>query len=320
MPDNTLPPSPRPTISSLSEENRRLRSKISALEAQCNAITSALVNLTDVFSKNDGIAQKQRRLTNFAVYAEASEETRRSRMTAAILRQLAAACSTVNPENQHNHDNTTTGAATEPFDAAVSPWISLLEGFLERGIPSAYRIWQLGKKFEVAGNEKAAKQCVQLNYLLHNSSIPNTVVIGENSAFGYGGIGVVLHASAEIGKGVVIGANITLGGKSNSAGKDSENSKSKYVPKIGDYVYLSTGCKVLGGVHVGALSIIGANAVVISDIPPLSVAAGAPAVVRRHITPENCMQYRSHFPALKNLTKKEFVSLITEYSKKQKQD
>lgn len=303
-------------IAKVIEENSRLRSKISALEAQCYAFTTALEALTSTLSPNINDDDRRRRLSNAAQIAENTPEDRRARLTASLLRQLATACSSTDsvPVAIAHASTPATDDNTQPYDAAVSPWLESFGGYLDRGIPSSYRIWQMGQRFQAAGNEQAAKRCVQLNYLLHNSSIPNTVAIGENTSFGYGGIGVVLHAAAEIGKGVVIGVNTTLGGKTNTSSRTTDNPGSRYVPKIEDYVYLATGCKILGGVRVGTLSIIGANSVVINDIPPFSVAAGSPAVVRRQITPENCLQYRTHFPALKHMTKQEYIDLFSRNS------
>jgi len=53
--------------------------------------------------------------------------------------------------------------------------------------------------------------------------------------------------------------------------------------RIGDNVWCGVGVVVTSGVTVGERSVIGANSVVTSDIPPLSVAAGAPARVLRQI-------------------------------------
>lgn len=106
-------------------------------------------------------------------------------------------------------------------------------------------------------------------FIIYNSSIPYECIIGKGSFFAYGGIGVVLHKRAKIGRNVVIGSNVTIGGKS---GKWD-------VPVIADNVYISTGAKILGNVYVGEFVVIGANAVVIKDIPPNAVVAGIPAKI-----------------------------------------
>lgn len=54
--------------------------------------------------------------------------------------------------------------------------------------------------------------------------------------------------------------------------------------RVGDNVWCGANVVVTSGVTVGERSVIGANAVVTRDIPPFSVAAGAPARVIRTIT------------------------------------
>lgn len=56
--------------------------------------------------------------------------------------------------------------------------------------------------------------------------------------------------------------------------------KTKRHPTIGNHVMLGSGAEVLGPVTVGDHSAIGANAVVVRDVPPHSVAVGLPAVSR----------------------------------------
>lgn len=106
-------------------------------------------------------------------------------------------------------------------------------------------------------------------FLIYNSSIPFQCLLGKGTRFGYGGIGVVLHKQTEVGTNVVIGTNVTIGGRSGH----------KQVPVIGNDVYIATGAKVLGPIHIGNNVIIGANAVVLIDVPDNAVVAGVPAKI-----------------------------------------
>lgn len=74
----------------------------------------------------------------------------------------------------------------------------------------------------------------------------------------------------------MIGPNVTIGGRSGHY----------EVPIIGNNVEISTGSKVLGPIHIGNNATIGANAVVIKDVPENAVVAGIPAKVLK-FTP-NC--------------------------------
>ena len=105
--------------------------------------------------------------------------------------------------------------------------------------------------------------------LVHNSAVYSETKIGKGTIFGYGGISVVIHKNSVIGESCVIGSNVTIGGKSGSPG----------VPVIGDGVYIATGAKILGNISIGSGSVIGANAVVIRDVPQNAVVAGVPAKV-----------------------------------------
>jgi serine O-acetyltransferase len=90
------------------------------------------------------------------------------------------------------------------------------------------------------------------------------------------GMGVVIGETAEVGENVTLYHGVTLGGTSLVRGKRH--------PTIGDRVVIGAGAKVLGAITVGEDSRIGANAVVVKDVPPNSVVVGVPGqvVVRSH--------------------------------------
>ncbi|GIP36236.1 serine O-acetyltransferase EpsC [Paenibacillus sp. J2TS4] len=88
------------------------------------------------------------------------------------------------------------------------------------------------------------------------------------------GMGVVIGETCEIGDDVILYQGVTLGG----TGKE----KGKRHPTIGNHVVVSSGAKVLGSFTVGDHSIIGANAVVLSEVPPNCTVVGIPGkVVKR---------------------------------------
>jgi serine O-acetyltransferase len=108
-------------------------------------------------------------------------------------------------------------------------------------------------------------------YYLHSSYIPEDAEIGEGTQLGYGGIGVVIHKAAKVGKHCLISQQVTIGGRSGLEG----------APVIGDYVRIGAGAKILGNIHIGDFAVIGANAVVLKDVAPGTVVAGVPAKVIR---------------------------------------
>lgn len=87
-------------------------------------------------------------------------------------------------------------------------------------------------------------------------------------------VGCVLHARS-IGENVSVIGNATFGTRT-----DGE------WPTIGDRVFVGVGARILGGVTVGSDAVIGANAVVVSDVPPSHVALGVPARIRTRVTAE----------------------------------
>lgn len=111
-----------------------------------------------------------------------------------------------------------------------------------------------------------------LQYMLFNCSVPASCKIGKGTKFGYGGIGVVIHARAEIGENCIIGQNVTVGGRSGFY----------EVPVIGNNVEICAGSRVLGPIKIGDNVIIGANAVVIKDVPSNAVVAGVPAHIIKY--------------------------------------
>ena len=93
------------------------------------------------------------------------------------------------------------------------------------------------------------------------------------------GMGVVIGETAVVGDGVTIYHGVTLGGKSLGQGKRH--------PTLGENVVVGAGAQVLGPITVGADSIIGANAVVVRDVPAGSIASGIPATVKSLIDKRN---------------------------------
>jgi serine O-acetyltransferase len=82
------------------------------------------------------------------------------------------------------------------------------------------------------------------------------------------GSGVVIGETAEVGDHVTMYQGVTLGGTGFARGKRH--------PTVGDQVMIGSGAKLLGPVVVGARSKIGANSVVIHDVPADATVVGNP--------------------------------------------
>jgi serine O-acetyltransferase len=92
------------------------------------------------------------------------------------------------------------------------------------------------------------------------------------------GMGVVIGETAEIGPGVTLYHGVTLGGTSWHKGKRH--------PTLEEGVVVGAGAKILGPITIGARTRVGANAVVVKNVPPDSVVVGIPGrVTHRHGAP-----------------------------------
>jgi serine O-acetyltransferase len=104
----------------------------------------------------------------------------------------------------------------------------------------------------------------QLNTALHGIELPPRVAIGPGLYLAHT-VGTAINA-VRIGSDVTIQAGVVVGLRVEPV-----------FPTIGDSVTLAAGCKVLGKITVGDGATVGANAVVLSDVPPGATMVGVPA-------------------------------------------
>ena len=100
-------------------------------------------------------------------------------------------------------------------------------------------------------------------------SIPVQARIGKGFRIHHFG-GIMIHPDAVVGEGCTLYHGVTLGDRGGWGG----------APLVGNEVIIGAGAKVLGAIEIGDRSIIGANAVVVTSIPPDSMAVGVPATVK----------------------------------------
>jgi serine O-acetyltransferase len=96
--------------------------------------------------------------------------------------------------------------------------------------------------------------------------------IGERLFIDHG-MGVVIGETAVIGSNVTIYHGVTLGGTGSGPGRRH--------PKVEDGAVIGAGAKVLGAITVGENAKIGANSVVLIDVPPFSTAVGIPCRINQ---------------------------------------
>ncbi len=104
--------------------------------------------------------------------------------------------------------------------------------------------------------------------VLYGIEIGSDVELGEGVDFTHT-LGTVVGGTSKLGARVKLLGNNTIG-----------TAKDNGCPVIEDDVVIGCGARVLGPVRIGKGAIIGANAVVLSDVPPGAVATGIPATIR----------------------------------------
>jgi serine O-acetyltransferase len=114
----------------------------------------------------------------------------------------------------------------------------------------------------------------QLSRFLTGIEIHPAAVIGAGLFIDHG-MGVVIGETAVLGDNVTLFQGVTLGGTGKESGKRH--------PTVGNNVVIGAGAKVLGNIMIGDNSYIGANAVVLRDVPPNSTVVGVPG----HITKQD---------------------------------
>src|SRR5882724_459755 len=124
----------------------------------------------------------------------------------------------------------------------------------------AHRLWR-------AGFTTGARWISHLARFLTGIEIHPSARIGRGLFIDHG-TGVVIGETAELGEDVTLYQGVTLGGTGFATGKRH--------PTVEDNVTIGSGAKLLGPITVGHGSKVGANSVVITDVPANSTVVGNP--------------------------------------------
>jgi serine O-acetyltransferase len=138
----------------------------------------------------------------------------------------------------------------------------------------ANALYRLQEALVVCGLAPLALIPHWLNKVIHGC------VIGVHARFGPGfvlihPIGVVINSSVRGGSNIRLERSVVVG-----------DNRGRF-PVLEDDIFVGSGAKIIGGVRIGRGARIGANAVVLADVPPGALAVGIPARVTRadHGTP-----------------------------------
>lgn len=114
------------------------------------------------------------------------------------------------------------------------------------------------------------KIAFKLVQILTGVELPCETTIGKNFVIDHFG-GIIVSGYACIGDNCRIRNGVTIG---------LRRVEEPTAPVIGNNVDIGAGAKVLGPINIGDNSVIGANAVVLQDVPANSIAIGVPAIVK----------------------------------------
>ena len=116
-----------------------------------------------------------------------------------------------------------------------------------------------------------------LSQILTGIDLPCEVTIGRRLQIDHFG-GIIISGDTVLGDDVIIRNGVTIGLK---------RTGERGAPVIGNRVDIGAGAKVLGAIRIGDDVVIGANAVVITDVPSNSLAVGVPArIIPRKSEPQ----------------------------------
>jgi len=158
--------------------------------------------------------------------------------------------------------------ARDPAARGVS-WLEVLASWPGVHALLAHRVAHV---LHAAGVPLLPRQLALLTRALTGIEIHPAASVGDGLFIDHG-TGVVIGETAEIGENVTLYQGVTLGGTGFATGKRH--------PTVEANVTIGSGAKLLGPITIGHGAKIGANSVVITDVPPNSTVVGNPGHVVR---------------------------------------
>lgn len=146
--------------------------------------------------------------------------------------------------------------------------------------PGVHAIWghRISHWLWNRGARLAARTLGEITRILTGVEVHPGAILG-NGLFIDHATGVVIGETAEVGDDVTIFHGVTLGGTGRDTGKRH--------PTIGDRVTIGAGAKILGPIKIGDDSRIGANSVVVKEVPSSSVVVGVPGQIISRAKPSS---------------------------------
>lgn len=168
--------------------------------------------------------------------------------------------------------------------------------------PGVHAVWghRISHWLWVRGARILARLLAEFTRILTGVDIHPGATLGPGLFIDHA-TGVVIGETAEVGEDVTIFHGVTLGGTGRDRGKRH--------PTIGDRVTIGAGAKVLGAIKIGDDSRIGANSVVVKEVPSSAVVVGVPGqIVSR---PGPASEDESKLPDLVGVSLKSLLTRVS---------
>ena len=156
-------------------------------------------------------------------------------------------------------------------------WMNLIFMALKNDGFRAIFLYRIGRWLKSNNHTFLAGMCQRFMHHFAHCWIGVSAEIGSGFLIAHVS-GLVIGGGTIFGKNCDVRQNITFGGNYSKKGVDD-----RQYPIIGDNVSFGAGCVVVGPIHVGSNSIIGANSVVTRDVPEGVIVSGIPAKVIKKV-------------------------------------
>lgn len=159
-------------------------------------------------------------------------------------------------------------------------WLSLCKKAITNAGFRGVFLYRIGRYYYLNKRYKMASLSQRIMHHTSHCWIAVSADIGPGFLIAHVS-GIIIGGDTKIGSFCDIRQNVTFGGNFNKVREDGTSQ-----PIVGSHVSFGVGCVVIGPIHIGDYSIIGANSVVNRDVPERAIVFGVPAKVVKAVWTE----------------------------------